>query len=120
MAESDNTVGRSAEHASEAAKADVNRVAELVRPVTQQSGHGAGHAVEAPSLAARLGIAHPSPTLGDPVAVQVADIEKTWEEKEIERREKAGDTSGSGGNWTERARILPIEQQQEKENERER
>jgi hypothetical protein len=121
MAESNIMTGRGADHANEQAKPEINRVAELVRPVTPLPGHAAGHTFESPSLADLLGIDHPSPALGEQGSVQVADVEKTWQEKEIERREKAGNTGGgSDGNWTERARILPVEQQEEKEIERER
>jgi hypothetical protein len=54
-----------------------------------------------------------------PGPMQVAEVEKSFVEKELERRQKSGNGGGSGDqNSQERARILPIEQQQEKDTGR--
>ena len=118
MADDGKSADRGGSHPAEPAKPDVNRVAEMVRPLP--AGHEAERAAESKSFAELIGLTLHSPGLDDHDPVRVADEEKkSWEEKVMERRGQAG-TSGSGGNWTERARILPVEQKQEQEQERER
>ncbi len=90
-------------------------------PVNQEihlTVHGSGNDGQATPEAPKL----PTPSeiaKDNAPSFQVAEVEKTWVQKELDReRQKSGNGGGGDQSELERARILPIEQLQEKDTGR--